>query len=505
MRPVNILWPFLMVLEVALALTSCSQDNDDSVEFEEDAPEIIVAEIPQICSLPDSWPITSAARIIGDGTALSCDEAAVRQAMSEGGFVRFNCGMEPLEINVHSEIEVKSRTIVDGEEKITINGSGSTRIFNVSAALSIRNLRLINGNAKGSDESGGAISGGWRSEVEIIGCEFIGNAADQFGGAVAVGTGSTLKVVSSRFLGNTSKYGGAIYSLWSPLQIVNSVFNGNYTQKNAGGGAIGTDGALDPAFRENETVGGTIEICGSLFQGNQAWGAGGAAFLWVYPPDKIIIDRSTIQGNTLKKDSDGLAMGGGMRVSNGEIVIKASSFLSNSAETHGGGLSLDCEPTCTITNTTFDSNQVTDGFGGAIFGNKLRVNNGTFSRNYASGHGGALFGGEDWVLRNSVFVDNHAGNPWAQAYSCATEGRGDHVLQWVSDFSGAGSDPCIPSVIASNPELASPADNGGPTFTLLPSVKSPVLQNGADCEPVDQRGIPRDTSACDLGAVELPM
>lgn len=66
-----------------------------------------------------------------------------------------------------------------------------------------------------------------------------------------------------------------------------------------------------------------IEICGSLFQNNRAWGAGGAAFLWEYPPDKIIIDRCTIKG---------------------------TSIISNSTETHGGGLSLDCEPNGTITN-----------------------------------------------------------------------------------------------------------------------------------------------------------
>ncbi len=49
-----------------------------------------------------------------------------------------------------------------------------------------------------------------------------------------------------------------------------------------------------------------------------------------------------------------------------------------------------------------------------------------------------------------------------------------------------------------------PGDNGGPTPTLLPSSKSPILQAGTDCETVDQRGETRDTAACDLCAVELP-
>ena len=55
-----------------------------------------------------------------------------------------------------------------------------------------------------------------------------------------------------------------------------------------------------------------------------------------------------------------------------------------------------------------------------------------------------------------------------------------------------------------DPMLADPADNGGPTFTMLPNVGSPVLAAGANCETSDQRGHPRNTAACDLGAVEMP-
>ena len=457
-----------------------------------------------VCDVPAPRPIPDASGVVGNGTPESCTEQALREAVADGGYVRFECGEAAITIAIASEIGIDRETVVDGEGTVTLDGGGTSRIFFVSSTLSVRNLRFVNGSAQGDEESGGALSGGWRSKVEVIGCTFEDNDAGNAGGAVAVGTGSSLTVVESRFMRNTSSYGGAIYSLWSPLHIVNSEFIDNSAHVDAGGGAIGTDGALDPAYREDDTVGGTVEICGSVFRNNRAWGAGGAAFLWVYPPDKIILERSTVEGNTLLKSGDGLAMGGGMRISNGEIIIRGVSFISNSAETHGGGVSLDCEPTCTITNSTFYSNEVTDGFGGAIFGDKLRVNNATFAKNFASGHGGALFGGEDWVLRNSVFVDNTAGNPWGQAYSCFATGTGENILQWVSDFGGAGSDPCIPEVIASDPQFADPADNGGPTFTMLPGATSPALQAGQGCEPVDQRGQTRDTTACDLGAVELP-
>ncbi len=463
----------------------------------------------QICDEPTPWTIPTSQLTVGSGTAASCTADALKQAVASGGYVTFNCGDAPVSIAISTAIQVGKETALDGEGKITLDGGGTSQIFVVTSKLSVRNLRFVNGKAA-DDASGGAVSGGWRSNVEVIGCTFEDNNAGTSGGAVAVGTGSSLTVVRSQFRRNHSGYGGAIYNLWSPLHVVNSVFTDNSTFVDSGGGAIGTDGALDPAYRNKQngadTEGGTVEICGSRFQNNKAYGAGGAAFLWVYPPDKIIIDRCTVEGNTLGKDSGGtgLAMGGGMRVSNGEITITATSFLSNTAETHGGGLSLDCAPTCTISNSTFYSNKVTDGFGGAIFGDKLRLNNVTIAKNFASGQGGGLFGGTDWVFRNTVFVDNKAGNPWGQAYSCAATGTGDHVLQWVTDFKGAGSDSCISGVTAADPMLADPADNGGPTFTMLPDAKSPVLAAGANCETSDQRGQARNTAACDLGAVEVP-
>jgi len=52
--------------------------------------------------------------------------------------------------------------------------------------------------------------------------------------------------------------------------------------------------------------------------------------------------------------------------------------------------------------------------------------------------------------------------------------------------------------------LAEPADNGGPTFTMLPGAGSAALGAGFNCEATDQRGEPRNTTSCDLSAVEVP-
>jgi hypothetical protein len=220
--------------------------------------------------------------VVGDGTPASCTEQALRQAVSAGGLVRFECGEEPVTISIASAIRIGADTVVDGEAKVTLDGGGTSQIFIVPTRLSVRNLRFVNGKAPESTDAdgiGGAVAGGWRSSVEVIGCTFEDNTAGRGGGAVAVWTGSSLTIVRSQFRRNHSWYGGAVYSLWSPLTIVNSEFIDNSTFANNGGGALGTDGALDPAYRNPQngvdTVGGTIEICGSLFQENQAYGAGG--------------------------------------------------------------------------------------------------------------------------------------------------------------------------------------------------------------------------------------
>ena len=460
---------------------------------------------PHVCDEPAPWVLPTTSKAVGTGTAASCTYSALSSAVTAGGSITFNCGTAPVTIAVTSAITVNKATVVDGAGLITLDGGGTNQVFLVASnySLSVRNLRFINGKAPTSTDAagiGGAVSGNWRSKVEVIGCTFENNTAARGGGAVAVWTGSSLTIVASRFTGNVSWYGGAVYSLLSPLQVINSVFTNNSTVLQDGygdGGAIGTDGASEST---SDTVGGTIQICGTQIRGNQGNGSGGGAYLWMYPPDQAIIDRTTLEANNVVKNASGSgSIGGAMRISNGAITIKDSSFLSNTSMANGGGLYLDCAPTCSITNSTFYANKNTAGWGGAIFSGtaagQINMDNVTFaSNNQQNTSGNALFGSAVWTINNSIFVDN----------SCANSGTGGHVLQWVTSSKSAGSGPCIAGVTAGDPKLSAPADNGGPTFTMLPGTGSAALQAGANCEATDQRGQSRSTATCDLGAVEVP-
>lgn len=466
-----------------------------------------------ICAKPTPWTLPSKHTVVGSGTAKSCTQKALRSAVTAGGTVTFACGDDPVTIPVTKVLSVTTTTVIDGNKKITLKGGGSNRILVAQdgVSLSVRGLRFVGGAAAqsmtGKTGIGGAVAGLYRSRVEVIDSRFVRNTAGRGGGAVAVWTDGTLTISGSTFSKNKAWYGGAVYSLLSPLTVVNSTFTGNSTRKGdlGDGGAIGTDGA---APLTSGAKGGTISICGSSFTDNTGHGSGGGAYLWAYGRDTVVIDRSTFTGNAVKSNGrGGKGIGGGARVSigpsdyasTGTITIKRSSFLTNTAGASGGALYLDCAPTCSLVNSTFHRNRAT-AYGGAIFGDRHHDVNVTYSRNRAGGHGGALFG-TGYELDNTVFVRNSAGNPWGQAMTCSTTGSGAKVVQWLATSKDT-STPCIAKPVAKNPLLRLPRDNGGPTLTMLPSAASPVLTLGVDCPARDQRNVLRPSTGCDAGAVQ---
>jgi predicted outer membrane repeat protein len=460
-----------------------------------------------VCAAPQPAKVPAFGTVVGTGAADTCTESALRAALAAGGHVTFRCGAAGATIAVAHEISVTKTTVIDGAGKVTLDGGGKNRILVAQGGvqLSVRNLRFVNGAAAQSGDrgvgSGGAIAGGFRSHVEVIGSTFENNSAGLGGGAVAVAADSTLSIIRSVFTGNSGWWGGAVYSLLSPLTVVDSTFTGNRaTSGDAVGGAIGTDGASGDGNSSRVGKGGMLRICGSVIRHNKAKNGGGA-FLWTYAPDRILIERTTFEANEADGQAGGARISVGTNANNktGTITVTASSILSNTSGGNGGGFYLDCAPTCTINNTTFHGN-TTKTYGGAIFGDGHHDNNVTFAKNSAGGHGGALFGGK-FVLNNTVFVGNTARNPWGQAMSCSQPGTGAHVLQW-GGTSRDGSTACIPGVLAKDPQLAAPADNGGPTLTMMPAAGSQALNAGAGCESRDQRGTARGTTVCDLGAVQ---
>ncbi|WP_017721296.1 putative Ig domain-containing protein, partial [Kamptonema formosum] len=461
------------------------------------------------------------------------------------------------------QLNVTKNLTVDGAAAagLTISGNNASRVINVQSLVNftLKNVTVANGRLTGTDEATGAgagILGGSSSTLTIENCAFNNNVAG-FAGAIYTGFQSTNTVTNSTFNGNDGTLagsergagaiatksagsltvtgceftnnrginGGAINNLLGTLTVENSIFTNNdstpggplgtaatnYTR--GYGGAIYTDGAnaSGPAFTPG-SVGGTITIRNSQFDGNTGAGQGGGLFLFVYNPDKVVIEDSTISNNSVIKDAKGDALGGGVRIGNGDVTVRNTTVDNNSAPVQGGGFWVGNSATLTVANSTFSGNKATDtnALGGAIVlnngTNPTTITNSTFANNSAGFQGGAFWGGgSSTTLKNTIVAYNTAangGNPWnikQHTGTQFTDGGGN--IQWPPKNPSDPSDLNVTaSVTLADPLLGLLQNNGGLTFThaLLPG--SPAINAGVAGETLDQRGVTRVNA--DSGAFE---
>jgi predicted outer membrane repeat protein len=465
-------------------------------------------------------PSTAAAGgVVGKGTSASCTEAALKAAVAGGGTVTFNCGSSAT-ITLTNDVVVSKDTVIDGGGRVTISGNNVTRVFRTDnyVKFTVQNLTIQNGKEPGSDSAGGGIYGGWRGSVTVINCTFQNNDGtagkqEAGGGAISVKAGSTLTVRDSRFTGNKGINGGAIHNLLSSLTVVNSTFTNNDSRPGASvagygyGGAIYTDGASED---DSDNTGGTISIVNSTFTNNTAAGQGGGVYSFVYPPDVVVIDRSTFANNTVVVDSRGDALGGGLRQGNGTLTLSNSTFSGNVARSQGGGFWRGEKGAATLTNVTFYANRaVTDdaagtgGLGGAFAGGNVTCINCTIANNHAGNQGGAIFGSNAMTLRNTLLANNTAyndGHGWNMGQTCS-----DALINGGNNMQYPPGNPnCTGSIIIADPKLGSLANNGGATQTVALPQSSPAVNagNAATCPGRDQRGYVRP-DRCDIGAYEF--
>ncbi|MDX2215059.1 MAG: bluetail domain-containing putative surface protein [Oculatellaceae cyanobacterium bins.114] len=387
------------------------------------------------------------------------------------------------------------------EERRNYAGAG---IFTEGSA----NLTLINTQVNNNVAGFGAgVFAGFRSTTLIANSRFNGNDGtaafnERGGGAIATASGGSLTVRGSRFTNNRGINGGAINSLLGPLTVEDSVFinndstpGGARTGGTSGyGGAIYTDGANSSGSSSGPgTIGGTITIRNSRFEGNRGAGQGGAMFLFAYPPDRVIVEGSTIIGNSVIRDADGAALGGGLRHGNAELTIRDTTFANNTALEQGGGLWVGETSPTTISNSTFTGNVADNGNGGGLGGaitlanrdtNATTITNTTIVNNRAGFQGGAFwFGNQPVTLANSIVANNTGGNPWGtlqQTRRSLQDGGGN-----IEFPAPAANDPRVTanSRIA-NPLLGPLQANGSGflTHTILPG--SPAIATGAGARSI---------------------
>ncbi|MBD2355901.1 type I secretion C-terminal target domain-containing protein [Tolypothrix sp. FACHB-123] len=407
-----------------------------------------------------------------------------------------------LNIARHIDAKVKNLTIADG---YTTDAGGGIKVGQYGSLI-VENCRF-NNNRGGK---GGAIFVGYSAKATVLNSSFdkndgtVTNSGHSSGAISTYGSGE-LTVKNSQFTNNKGVNGGAIYSLLGGLTVENSVFRNNSSAGDIGGGAIFTDGA-NPVG-SGSSVGGKIAIRGSRFENNQTKGEGGALFLYGYGKDKILLENSTVVGNTANVSAKGVARGGGLR-GNSALTIRNVTFANNTAEKQGGALWLDGGSEKNIINSTFSGNKVNRDAGGAMFVNTdkstpVNIINSTIVNNSAGRASGAIWTG--WAnnpitLTNSIVANNKAGDKSQQQVNYQLRDGGRNI-EFPATSRGsrvvAGSqivDPLLGPLQKIGNSLLHPLLAGSPAIN--------TGKTGSSIPTIDARGISRDFKP-DIGAFEI--
>src|SRR6266403_2268913 len=230
---------------------------------------------PAVCLTPFSEDTNATTVTVGSGTAASCTEIALANALAKGGVIRFSCGgAATITLTSQKTLRTNVNTTLDGQGKITLDGRGTTRLLYYSSpnfqatktVVTIQNLTLQNGAASGTP-------------IPAAPAPCSQGTKNDGGGAAIYIRDGILRVWNTTFKNN----GGAIGSLWGNLSIYNSQFSSNQATGNGanginsacpvGGGQSGNGGnggavVIDGA----ETF--AVTVCGSTFTSNSG-GTGG--------------------------------------------------------------------------------------------------------------------------------------------------------------------------------------------------------------------------------------
>ncbi len=355
--------------------------------------------------------------------------------------------------------EARSSVTLNGS---TISDNAAARggaIFSLAGVLNIEDSTLADNSVTGS---GGAVFVDTASPadpkvVHVDASEFLRNHATSNGGAIDAlsGTAGIVTTISKTdFIDNSASVGGAVRG---GATITDSFFQANAATT---GGALGL--VSSSTLRRNS------------FFGNSAATGGGVSFIASGAGAVLSLEDSMFNKNKLVLGNG--SSGGGV-------------FISGGATTH------------TVANCTFYANGAlgttpsTQTRGGAIAvagGARADVIHSTLSDNAANVGGGVLANNATIKIWSSVVAQSSGGG------NCFNAGG---TLTQSTSLSSDGS--CAMTYNNTNPQLASPASNGGPTLTMKPQSGSRLINNGECYRPSDQRGAARPAVKCDIGSVEL--
>ncbi len=270
---------------------------------------------PDICGIPSvGQPANTSAptTVVGTGSAASCTFAQLNSAIAKGGIITFNCGSSPVTVPVTATLNIPTDrdTVIDGGQKVTLDGQNLFRIMSFDSAnfqwnehrLTLQHISLINGKTTPTAAipvAPSPCSQGWNDgeggalymrdgNLTVIDSTFTGNQGaplgpDTGGGAIyVVGSKHGVVIVGSTFSKNSASNAGAVGGLFADLRIYNSQFSQNTAVGNGannsdpkqcsvinnGQNEIGSGGNGGAIYSDGNSV--NVLLCGDTIVNNSA-------------------------------------------------------------------------------------------------------------------------------------------------------------------------------------------------------------------------------------------
>ena len=271
---------------------------------------------------------------------------------------------------------------------------GSGAIFNTGGHILVNASKFVKNKASSGSTTGEAAAIGLTNSgsMEIYSSIFDGNIAGNRGGAIGSADG-TMIVGNSNFTNNYAlTEGGAIGVTGNAnVTIYGSNFNNNGVETQAG--AIGIES-------------GSVSITDSKFNNNRA---GHGAVIGIRNVGHVDISSSIFSSNNASSSAVFYVIGG-------ELNIKSSYAVNNTASENAGVIGVVGTCNVNIENSTFENNKA--GRAGVVGaqGGTVKIANSTFINNNATSHAGVIGTTSESIsgtygnitISNSAFKSNYA-------------------------------------------------------------------------------------------------